>query len=64
MKRLGVIIGGALVLVGVFLLLAGLNVVHGTALSGQVKWMGWGAWGVAFGVGCLVWANREPRPKA
>jgi hypothetical protein len=63
-KRIGTIIGGVLLCVGVLLLLEGLNIIHGNAMSGQAKWVGWGAWGVAFGAGLLVWANREPRPKA
>ena len=56
------IIGVVLILAGVYLLLQGLNILHGGAMSGQVKWAGWGAWALAFGAGFLVWAGR-PRAK-
>jgi len=64
MKRVAMIIGGILIAVGAFLLLAGLGVIHLAALSGQVRWTGWGAWGLAFGAACLVWANSSRQPKA
>ncbi len=56
------IIGAVLILAGVYLLLEGLNVLHGAAMSGQIKWAGWGAWALAFGAGFLVWAGRT-RPR-
>jgi hypothetical protein len=59
MKRAAMIIGAVLILAGAFLLLEGLNVLHGGPLSGKVMWAGWGAWGVAFGVGFLVWSRAR-----
>ena len=63
MKRVATGIGAVLIVVGVVLLLEGLNVLRIGAMSGHVKWAGWGAWGIAFGAGFLVWAHRT-RPSA
>jgi hypothetical protein len=63
MKLVANIIGVVLIVAGAVLVLGGQNVLHGAAISGQVKWTGWGAFAIAFGAGFLVWANRErPAP--
>jgi len=67
MKRAAWVIGGALILLGVCMLLQTAHILPGSlighGLPGGVmvhgKWsgIGWGAWAIAFGVGFLVWAS-------
>jgi len=32
-------------------------------MAGQVIWTGWGAFGLAFGAGFMVWSTGEPKKK-
>jgi hypothetical protein len=57
-KQLAAVVGVILVMVGAALLVVGSGVVHVSAISGQIRWLGWGAWAIAFGAGALVWSRR------
>jgi hypothetical protein len=60
-KRVGVVVGVVLILLGVGLLLQGLHLLPGAApFHGRWAGLGWGAWALAFGVGFLVWSNGTP----
>lgn len=58
-KRIGVVIGALLVLIGVVWVLQGFNVLGGSFMSGQRFWAGMGGIAVAVGIVLLIWSVRR-----
>lgn len=63
MRQAAKYFGIALIAVGVALILVGTGVLPAPHMAGQVTWTGWGAFGLAFGAGFMVWSTGEPKKK-
>ena len=58
------IVGVVLVLLGSIWILQGMNVLLGSAMSGQTRWAVRGGILIVAGIVGLVWANRKRQPAA
>ena len=62
MKIAGNIAGYLLVLIGAVWALQGLNLLGGSFMTGQYKWLIIGIAVAIIGIALLFWANRQRRP--
>ena len=62
MKIILNIVGVILVVFGAIWFLQGINVLPGSFMSGQIRWVVYGGIAIAVGIGLLLAAKR-PRPK-
>jgi hypothetical protein len=62
MKIAGNVVGGILVLLGIFWALQGLNIITGSALmSGHTRWLVIGVGVALVGLVVVLWTNMRPR---
>ncbi len=57
------IAGSLLVLAGTTWFLQGINVLPGSFMTGQIRWVVYGGIAVAAGIGLLLRAKRSPKDK-
>ena len=59
MKSAANIFGGLLILVGAIWALQGANILPGSVMTGDVKWLVIGVIMIGVGIGLIVWQRRK-----